>query len=422
MTTTNSLPLTRASVAEAYKIIKPSIHRTPVLTNKSISEIASAPQDPSALEGTPWEGQTPAQPKLNLFFKCENLQKIGAFKIRGATHALSRLISRETHSTVRTRGVTTHSSGNHAQALALAAREANVPAYIVMPRISTPTKIAGTRGYGAEVIFSGSTSVEREAVVRGVIREKGAFLVPPYDHPDIVLGQGTAGKELEEQVWDMVMGGDREGGSVGAPVYSDESSAGKGNASRGVLDAAFAPLGGGGLLSGTATYFGPTPTWVFGAEPEFEGADDGRRGLAMEPPTRVESVKSLTIADGLRTPVGEIPWGVISDKGKVEGVYAVSEEGIKRAMRLVLERMKVVVEPSACVGLAVVLFDEEWRRWAEEKQKAEGKEDWNVGIVFSGGNTSVEAIAGLFGGSGREERQEGKVGSDGKRVAENVAG
>lgn len=270
-----------------------------------------------------------------------------------------------------------------------------------MPTISTPSKIAGTKSYGANVMFSGSTSEEREAVVAGVIKETGAILVPPYDHPDIILGQGTMALELEQQAKDIISTR-KDGGNT-------------------QLDALIAPLGGGGMLSGVATAMIGTGTRVYGAEPSFEGANDGQRGLAASPPTRIPSVKTLTIADGLRTPVGEIPWSIISDKSKVKGVYSVTEEQIKAAMKLVLERMKVFVEPSACVGLAVCMFDEDFRRDVEEEG---GEKGWNMGVIFSGGNTTVEAIGKLFETKTAEdgERAEGVVGKDGKKVAENVAG
>lgn len=247
-----------------------------------------------------------------------------------------------------------------------------------MPRISTPSKIAGTKSYGAEVIFSGSTSVEREAVVEEVQRKTGAILVPPYDDFNIICGQGTTALELEAQYRELV-------------TEKPGLSAHGGDSSRG-LDAVITPIGGGGLNAGVATYFSDKETRVFGAEPSFEGADDCRRGL--EAGSRVEKVATLTIADGLRTPVGVLNWEVISDRRKVGGVFSVSEEEIKGAMRLVLERMKVVVEPSAVVGLAVCLYNEEFRRLAE---KEAGEEGWDVGIVFSGGNTTVEAIGKLFG-------------------------
>ena len=237
-----------------------------------------------------------------------------------------------------------------------------------MPSISTPSKIAGTHAHGAEVVFSGSTSVEREAVVSDIQAKTDAILVPPYDDFNIIRGQGTTGLELEEQYRDIV------------------KNPGK------TLNAVITPIGGGGLNAGVATFFADKPaTRVFGAEPSFEGADDCRRGL--EAGERVAAVKTLTIADGLRTPVGLRNWEVISDSSKVAGVFAVTEEQIKAAMRLVLERMKVVVEPSAVVGLAVCLYNEEFRRRVATEA---GEESWDVGIVFSGGNTTVEAIGKLY--------------------------
>ena len=271
-----------------------------------------------------------------------------------------------------------------------------------MPTISTPSKIAGTKSHGANVLFSGSTSQEREAVVAEVISKTGATLVPPYDHPDIILGQGTQALELEEQVADLIAI-DPELGVAG---------------SKGKLDAVIAPIGGGGMLSGICSALAGTGTLVFGAEPSFQGANDAETGLRTG--LRVPTVKTLTIADGLRTPVGEIPWTVITDKSKLAGCYSVTEDEIKAALRLAMERAKVFVEPSAVVGLAVMLYHEEFRKLVEREAGAKG---WNVGIVLSGGNTTVEAIAKLFEGK-REvlERAEGKVGSDGERVAEDVAG
>ncbi len=300
-----------------------------------------------------------------------------------------------------------------------------------MPTISTPSKIAATQGYGAHVYFSGSTSEEREAVVADVMKETGAVLVPPYDHPDIILGQGTMALELEAQVREMV----EKDASLSVHTCSPNGDASgdrdmiSKNSKAGKLDAVIAPIGGGGMLSGIATALAGTGTLVFGAEPSFEGADDARRSLASK--VRVTKVSSLTIADGLRTPVGEIPWAVVSDIAKVRGVYAVSEGQILQAMRLVLERMKVVVEPSAVVGLAVCLFDEGFRGLVER----EGGGGWDVGVVLSGGNVGVEALGGLFGGEIGEkegegdgkgekgrEREMGKVGARGGRVAEGVAG
>ncbi|KAI7075167.1 tryptophan synthase beta subunit-like PLP-dependent enzyme, partial [Hortaea werneckii] len=322
-----------------------------------------------------------AKPTVRLFFKSENQQKIGAFKARGAFHALGRLIEENGIDSVRARGVVTHSSGNHAQALAFAAKTFAVPAHIVMPTISTPSKIAGTKSHGAEVVFSGSTSEEREKVTQGIIDRTGATLIPPYDHPDIILGAGTQALELEEQAMEIL--------STSASMAGN-SSGGQKKQKKG-LDAVIAPIGGGGMLSGICTALHGTGIRVFGAEPSFEGANDAERGLASG--QRIAHVKTLTIADGLRTPVGEIPWSIISDKDKLAGIYSVNEEQIKAAMRLALERMKVFIEPSAAVGLAVMLYHEGFRRMVE---KEGGEEGWNVGVVLSGGNTTMEAIGKLF--------------------------
>ncbi|KAJ7914974.1 tryptophan synthase beta subunit-like PLP-dependent enzyme [Mycena leptocephala] len=316
-----SPPLTCASVQDALKLIEPYIHKTPVLTNTTLSTLASTPRTPAELEGTPWAGCTPAKPVLRLWFKCENFQRIGAFKIRGAFHAIERL-KREpawAENGGREKGVVTHSSGNHAQALALAARENNIPAYIVMPTISAAPKIAATKGYGAHVIFSGSTSVERHRL----------RLTPPSHLP------------------------------ANRTPRSTQSSP-------------------------------PTGIRVFGAEPSHEGAD------ARAPRrTRIERVTSLTIADGLRTPVGVYPWSVIYERRLVSGMYSVSETQIVAALRLVYERCKIVVEPSAVVGLAVALYNEDFRAMVE---KEAGDEGWDLGVVFSGGNVSLEALGKLFSG------------------------
>jgi threonine dehydratase len=270
-------------------------------------------------------------------------------------------------------------TGNHAQALALAAKTFSIPAHIVMPRISTPSKIAGTQAQGANVHFSGSTSQEREAVVAEVQKQTGAILVPPYDHQDIILGQGTMALELEKQVQALLT----ENPSLG--VRNGKGDAGEG------LDAVITPCGGGGMLSGNAIALHGTGIRVFGAEPSFQGGDDARRGV--EAGERITTVKTLTIADGLRTPLGEWTWKVISDASLVSGLYAVTEQNIRDAMRLVLERMKCVVEPSAVVGLAAILYNENFRRMVEREA---GDAGWNIGVVFSGGNTTVEAIAKLF--------------------------
>ena len=418
-------------------------------------------------------------------------------------------------------------TGNHAQALALAASTFQIPAYIVMPTISTPSKIAATQALTPHVTFSGTTSQEREEKVEEVIALTGAVLVPPYEHGDIVLGQGTVGLEIEEQ-----FAARREGQvcTVHGIAPGEEQNPGddvngavNGIARRSFkrptkqLDAIIAPCGGGGLLSGLATYFsdnqdedliGPAPNsappqrpshpppsapsislgqhdeltanpdaplaphtsktqpqprprstpFIFGAEPSFQSADDALRSLQLG--HRITTVRSLTIADGLRTPLGHITWDVIRKKENVEGIHSVSEDEIKHAMRLLIERAKLVVEPSGNVGLAVVLFDEGFRGWVEGRQREEagqareakgkggaaegvrvGEEEirpWDIGIVLSGGNTTVEAIAGLFGATSQQdateerkhsdktrevvERQEAKVTMDGERVAEDIAG
>ncbi|KAF2788350.1 tryptophan synthase beta subunit-like PLP-dependent enzyme [Melanomma pulvis-pyrius CBS 109.77] len=397
--------LTRDAVSAAHELIKPHIHLTPVQTNTTLSILASTPQSAEALRGTQWEGQAPANPKMKLFFKCENFQRIGAFKVRGAFHAVKRLIEEQGLEEVQRTGVVTHSSGNHAQALALAARTFSIPAHIVMPTISTPSKIAGTQSQGAIVHFSGSTSQEREAVVAEVIEKTGATLVPPYDHPNVMIGQGTMALELQAQVEELVR-------------HNPELSVYGGHKGK-ALNAVITPCGGGGMLSGNAIALRDTGVKVFGAEPSFQGGDDARRGV--EAGARIETVKTLTIADGLRTPLGDWTWKIVSDSKYVAGLYSVTEQNIKDAMRLVLERMKCFVEPSAVVGLATILYNEDFRRMVE---KEAGEEGWNIGVVFSGGNTTIEAITKIFAAvPGNEaERAEGTVGKDGGRVAENVAG
>ncbi|KAI1262659.1 tryptophan synthase beta subunit-like PLP-dependent enzyme [Xylariaceae sp. FL1019] len=378
-----SLPLCRDSVIEAHKLIKPFVHHTPTLTNATLSKIASEPRAKGA-----------AKPTMRLYFKCENLQRIGAFKIRGAFHALERLKLEPgwTEGGGRERGVVTHSSGNHAQALSLAARDNGIPAHVVMPSIAPPTKIAATKGYGSNVVFSGSTSVEREAVTMEVIEKTGARLVPPYDHPDIILGQGTLGLELQDDAAKMIQlaasgEAERNGGfNFVAPVATPKIPTGKKG-----LDAILAPCGGGGMLSGVALSCEDTGIRVFGCEPSFQGGDDAKRGF--EAGKRVETVSTLTVADGLRTPLGKYPWEVIYEKKLVKGFFSVTEEEIVDALRLILERFKMVVEPSSAVPLAVALYNEEFRSLVEREA---GEDGWDVGIVFSGGNVSLEAFGKLF--------------------------
>lgn len=267
-----------------------------------------------------------------------------------------------------------------------------------MPDISAAPKVAATRGYGARVVFSGPASAEREAVAEKVMAETGATLVPPYDHPDIMLGQGTLGLEFQEQVRRLKRGEAAAGAGVDldsrfstAPVLGGEEEEDAGEAEGRGLDAIVAPCGGGGMLSGVALSCEGTGVAVFGAEPSFQGADDCRRGF--EAGRRVEEVSTLTVADGLRTPVGRFPWGVIYERRLVRQMFSVTEDEIKAALRLVLERLKLVVEPSAAVPLAVVLFNEDFRSMVEREA---GEEGWDVGIVLSGGNVALENLGKMF--------------------------
>lgn len=366
--------LIRASVLDAAKRIEGKVHRTPVLSSTYIDSIASTPRTGSELKGTHWEGQEPANPSLHLMFKCENFQRIGAFKPRGAFNAMLRYQEEQVSKGISTSGlpvrVISHSSGNHAQAVSLAAREVGFEAHVVMPSISMPSKIAATKGYGATVHFSGPTPPERLAIVDKLLQEPGYnnVFIPPYDHPDTLLGQGTLGLELQEQAAQILPDGEKLHGIV-------------------------APCGGGGMLSGVALSCQGTGVMVFGAEPSFEGANDCQRGLASG--KRVEHVRSLTIADGLRTPVGEIPWSVISNPNLVRGVFSVTEDQIRSALELVLQRMKMIIEPSSAVPLAVALYNEDFRRIIE--QEANGKR-FNLGLVVSGGNVDIRRLPALLDG------------------------
>ncbi|KAH7012765.1 tryptophan synthase beta subunit-like PLP-dependent enzyme [Microdochium trichocladiopsis] len=196
-----------------------------------------------------------APPRINLYFKCENLQRTGAFKARGAFHALSRLMDDLGADQMRHRAVTTVSSGNHTQGLALAAATFGVPAVIVMPRTSTPTMTGGIKGPKGEIVLCGASNEEKQTAAAEIIKGRGCIFVPPYAHPDIITGQGTCALELEQQFMALNSGSDTG------------------------LDMVIAPIGGGGLLGGIATWFSDKPnTKVFGAEPSFQGADDARRG------------------------------------------------------------------------------------------------------------------------------------------------
>ncbi|KAE8148146.1 tryptophan synthase beta subunit-like PLP-dependent enzyme [Aspergillus avenaceus] len=347
-------PLTRDSVVEAHNLIKSKVHCTPVLTSTYLNQLASTPQ-PVTVTGD----KEPAEPILRLWFKCENLQRIGAFKARGAFHAMEKLKKEPNwlENGGASKGVVCFSAGNHAQAVALAARESQITAHIVMPETSSPVKLRSVEGYDASLTLCGR--FEREACAAEIIERTGARLISPFDHSDIILGQGTAGLELQEQVEN--------------------------------LDAIVAPCSGGGLLSGTALSCEGTGIRVYGAEPEFEGADDGRRGFLSG--TRVTHVETNTIADGLVGKLGVCPWNIIYERRLVSMMYAVTEENILNAMKLIFERLKLVVEPAAAVPLAVVLYNEEFREMVETTA---GKDGWDVGIILSGGNVGVERISDLF--------------------------
>ncbi len=295
----------------AHGRIQPHVHRTPVMTSHYFDERVGA----------------------RIYFKCENFQKVGAFKARGACNAVLSLSEEEA-----TGGVLTHSSGNHAQALAYAAGIRGIPAYVVMPETAPQVKADAVRGYGAQIRFCEPTLEARERHSREWVAETGARFVHPYDDWSIIAGQSTAALELLDEIPD--------------------------------LDAILTPVGGGGLLAGTALacVLGPGHARAFGAEPE--NADDAARSLRMgeiQP-----SIHPRTIADGLLTSLGLRNFEVLKDE--VRSIFTVSEEEILTAMHLVWQRMKILIEPSSAVPVAVLLsgrFDGPAAR---------------IGVILSGGN------------------------------------
>jgi threonine dehydratase len=316
MTSRDDIP-TLEDVLRAAERIAPHAHRTPVLTCRGLDDMTGA----------------------RLFFKCENLQRTGAFKFRGACNAVMSLGDEEAG-----RGVATHSSGNHAAALALAARLRGIEAHIVMPRTSREVKKAAVAGYGAAITLCEPTLAARETTLEEVVARTGATFIHPYNDPRVMAGQGTAALELLDQAGD--------------------------------LDVVMAPVGGGGLASGTAiAVSGTSPgTPVILAEPA--GADDAFRSL--EAGHIVPSVNPHTIADGLLTSLGDRTFAVIREQ--VERIVTVGEEAIVAAMRHVWERMKLIIEPSSAVPLAALL---------------EGGIDLagqRVGIILSGGNVDLESL------------------------------
>jgi threonine dehydratase len=299
------------SVAER---IKPYIHRTPVLSSSSINKISGA----------------------ELFFKCENLQKVGAFKFRGATNAVLSLKDGEAEN-----GVATHSSGNHAAALSLAAQMRGLKAYIVMPRTAPQIKINAVQGYGGQITFCEPTLASREETLEKIVGQTGAVFIHPYNNTQVIMGQATACLELIEEVEQ--------------------------------LDIIITPVGGGGLLSGTAisaTLFS-SATSVYGAEPA--GADDAFRSLKEG--KILPSVNPQTICDGLLSSLGSVSFEYI--RQLVKRILTASDDTIIRAMRLIWERMKIIVEPSAAVTLAIILEHPETFR------------DKRIGLILSGGNVNL---------------------------------
>ena len=309
--------MTLEDIRRAAARIRPHAHRTPLLTSTTMDALSG---------GT-------------LFFKCENLQRVGAFKFRGAANAVFSL-----DEAAAGRGVATHSSGNHAQALALAARLRGITATIVMPRDAPGVKVEAVRGYGARIVFSGSEPLDRERTLAEVVSETGAEFVHPSDDLRVIAGQGTCALEIMEE----------------APN----------------LDMIVTPVGGGGLLSGTAlAVSGISPrTRVIGAEPA--AADDAFRSFTSGILYPAGSPK--TIADGLRTSLGTNTFPIV--RARVTRIVTVSEEAIVRAMRLVWERMKLVIEPSAAVPLAAII---------EGSLDVRGA---RAAIVLSGGNVDLNAL------------------------------
>jgi threonine dehydratase len=311
------MPPTLADIRAAHDRIRSFIHRTPVLTCSAINGLVEA----------------------RVFFKCENFQKVGAFKIRGATNAVQSLPDQ-----AAARGVVTHSSGNHAAALALAAHRRGIPAYIVMPNNAPPNKRDAVAGYGGKITFCEPTQAAREAACAELVRSTGATLVHPYDNDAVIAGQGTAALELLEDVPD--------------------------------LDAILVPVGGGGLLSGTLIAAkGVRPDIrVIGCEPAL--ADDA--AASVREGRIIPARPPVTIADGLRTSLGQKTFPIIREL--VETIALAEESEILSALRLVLERMKVVVEPSSAVPLAALL------------NRPLGLTGKRVGIIVSGGNLDVSRL------------------------------
>ncbi len=316
------LPVTYEDVQDAHERLRGVAHRTPVFTSRTLNEIC----------------------RNEVFLKCENFQRMGAFKFRGAYNALAQLSPEQ-----KRKGVITFSSGNHAQAVALAGKLLGVRTVIVMPEDAPRVKLEATRGYGAEVILYDPDEAEREVLARQLMEERGLTLIPPFDHPHVIAGQGTAAKELFEDV--------------------------------GPLDYLFVPCGGGGLLSGSllsAQALSPQCK-VYGVEPE--AGDDGVRSFRTGVLQRVENPQ--TIADGARTPsLGILTFAII--KELAAGMLTASDEELVRTMRFLWERMKIIVEPTGVLGLAPLFHG---------RLDLEGQ---RIGVVLSGGNVDLQRACELF--------------------------
>lgn len=305
---------TKQELLEAHERIEPFIHNTPVLSSTAINKMAGC----------------------ELFFKCENFQKIGAFKMRGATNAVLQLSEKQ-----KANGVVTHSSGNHAQALAKAAQSVGITAYIVMPTTAPKVKVAAVKEYGGQITFCEPNLIARETTAQQIVTEKGATFIHPYDNREVIVGQSSSAKEL----------------------FTSHTN----------LDSFVCPVGGGGLLAGSilARNFFSANTAVFAAEPE--GADDAFQSFNAK--KLIPQTAPNTIADGLLTSLGKLNFPIILNGA--ENVLTCNDEEIIAAMRIIWERMKIVIEPSCAVPLAVIL-----------KNKALFTNQ-KVGVILTGGNVDL---------------------------------